>query len=228
MNDTREHLDDDVRKVLDVVIRHENIPRKKPKFVNFVKNIIRGIRPATIDKTWEVFEEAHKSNADKNGSAPHEEKPRAEENGKKKQAEEEDGDGAQVEERMGVQMFKGLKPTGGDLEVNGKSKKRKATDDGSDDDCPNGDAKRVAIEEEESEEKPTGGRFDWEETITEILRKKGEMKLNKLKKRVVDEYISQVNTHRTQAELLARVDKKLKKNKCFKVLQDRVALVNRE
>merc|ERR1712130_384768 len=40
---------------------HENIPRKKPKFVNFVKNIMRNrARPHSIDKTWELFEQALK------------------------------------------------------------------------------------------------------------------------------------------------------------------------
>jgi len=41
-------------------MEHENIPRKRAKFTNFVKNIRRGVRPTTIDKTWELFEQALK------------------------------------------------------------------------------------------------------------------------------------------------------------------------
>merc|ERR1719222_955240 len=54
-------LDGDVRNILDTIQEHENIPRKKPKFVNFVKNIMRNrARPHSIDKTWELFEQALK------------------------------------------------------------------------------------------------------------------------------------------------------------------------
>merc|ERR1719341_969656 len=54
-------LDGDVRNILDTIQEHENIPRKKPKFVNFVKNIMRNrARQHSIDKTWELFEQALK------------------------------------------------------------------------------------------------------------------------------------------------------------------------
>merc|ERR1719500_2577106 len=54
-------LDGDVRSILDTIQEHENIPRKKPKFINFVKNIMRNrARPHSIDKTWELFEQALK------------------------------------------------------------------------------------------------------------------------------------------------------------------------
>merc|ERR1712062_838084 len=54
-------LDSDVKNILDTIQEHENIPRKKPKFINFVKNIMRNrARPHSIDKTWELFEQALK------------------------------------------------------------------------------------------------------------------------------------------------------------------------
>merc|ERR1719420_2546441 len=54
-------LDGDVRNILDTIQEHENIPRKKPKFVNFVKNIMRNkARPHSIDKTWDLFSQALK------------------------------------------------------------------------------------------------------------------------------------------------------------------------
>jgi len=57
-------LDSDVKNILDTIQEHENIPRKKPKFVNFVKNIMRNrARPHSIDKTWELFEQALKPSA---------------------------------------------------------------------------------------------------------------------------------------------------------------------
>merc|ERR1711879_1032459 len=53
-------IEGDVRDLLGQVMEHENIPRKRAKFTNFVKNIRRAVRPTTIDKTWELFEQALK------------------------------------------------------------------------------------------------------------------------------------------------------------------------
>lgn len=46
-------IDKDVKSLLDGIMTFDNIPRKKPKFVNFVKNVIGGGKrcsPATIEK----------------------------------------------------------------------------------------------------------------------------------------------------------------------------------
>ena len=53
------NLDSDVRNIVNTILDHENIPRKKPKFVNFVKNIMRNrANSHSIDKTWELFSQA--------------------------------------------------------------------------------------------------------------------------------------------------------------------------
>ena len=46
-------IDKDVKSLLDGIMAFDNIPRKRPKFVNFVKNVIGGGKrcsPATIEK----------------------------------------------------------------------------------------------------------------------------------------------------------------------------------
>ena len=46
-------IDKDVKSLLDGIMTFDNIPRKKPKFINFVKNVIGGGKrcsPATIEK----------------------------------------------------------------------------------------------------------------------------------------------------------------------------------
>ena len=46
-------MDKDVKSLLDGIMTFDNIPRKKPKFVNFVKNVIGGGKrcsPTTIEK----------------------------------------------------------------------------------------------------------------------------------------------------------------------------------
>lgn len=54
-------LEPDVKNIVETILNHENIPRKKPKFVNFIKNIMRNkARPHSIDKTWDLFSQAMK------------------------------------------------------------------------------------------------------------------------------------------------------------------------
>ena len=37
-------LDSDVRSVTEAIMAYENVPRKKPKFMNFAKNVLGGGR----------------------------------------------------------------------------------------------------------------------------------------------------------------------------------------
>ena len=54
-------MDSDVKHVLDSIQGYENIPRKRAKFINFCKNVLaRKSSPASIEKTWDLFEKALK------------------------------------------------------------------------------------------------------------------------------------------------------------------------
>lgn len=59
------NIDSDVKSIVNTIMDHENIPRKKPKFVNFVKNIMRNrANVHAIDKTWDLFSQALKPPVD--------------------------------------------------------------------------------------------------------------------------------------------------------------------
>jgi len=65
-------MDKDVKSLLDGIMAFDNIPRKKPKFVNFVKNVVGGGKrcsPATIEKTWSIFEAEIKKKQDNSTSS---------------------------------------------------------------------------------------------------------------------------------------------------------------
>merc|ERR1711874_769803 len=58
-------LERDVENIVNTIINHENIPRKRNKFVNFIKNIMRNKASASsIDKTWDLFSQAQKLGTD--------------------------------------------------------------------------------------------------------------------------------------------------------------------
>merc|ERR1711935_542189 len=81
------------------------------------------------------------------------------------------------------------------------------------------------VDEDESDLKKT--KFDWDDVITGLLKNKdgNEMKLNKLKKKCVNEFFPlNEGTHKTAEEVGAKFDKKLQKRK-YRLLKDKVRLI---
>lgn len=253
MSDPSQDLDNDVRELLNTIMNHENIPRKRAKFMNFVKNIKRGIRPATIDKTWEFFEQALKPKKVEEAKPSNDEPLKNDEaqnvtqskkdKKKKKKAIQDDDD--LDNSRQGVKMFEGIqeKENNGTASENGdgsggkKKKKKKSklaeeVNNLENETSEKNGTKRKRENEDEGEEQPESKRahsekFVWEDVVVKILEKKGDMKLNKLKKKVVAEYMSQLGeTHKSEETLRVKVDKTLKKSRRFKTLKDVVSLVD--
>ena len=221
-------LDGDVRNILDTIQEHENIPRKKPKFINFVKNIMRNrARPHSIDKTWELFEQALKPPAlpaepmevekaePLNGGSV---KAASQEKNGKDETPEKENEGGKKEKKKKKKKDKQLPETVEDTET---SRKRKSSDAG------DGEDGGTTKDDESSVKK---AKFDWDEVITACLKEKdsNEMKLVKLKKKCLREYFSaHEGTHKTKEEIGAKFDKKVKK-RSYKVLKDRIKLVGEE
>jgi len=235
-------LDGDVRSIVNTIMDHENIPRKQAKFGNFVKNIMRNkARPHSIDKTWELFSQALKP-------TPNEEKKEnvEMETDEKKEVELEDlvEKGSKTKSKKEKKKKKEKakdQPSEEDtsekenVQKESKKKKNKKKNEETVDEKPiNLKRKREekmdvdqTIESEESPEKRV--KFDWDVTITSLLKQKGsEMKLNKLKKKCVAEYMAQhEGTHLTEEKVGAKFDKKLKKRK-YRILKDKVKLITEE
>ena len=231
-------LDSDVRSIVNTILDHENIPRKKPKFVNFVKNIMRNkARPHSIDKTWDLFSQALKPpeppsqtkmevTAEEQADSVEVEETKAKDKKKKKKSKDvAASEDARIEENLEKE----------NVEVKSKKKKKKKEKEleTSNSQSPEKSLKRKrddSMEVDENEVSPAPvkkSKFDWDETITSVLMKKegNEMKLNKLKKKCLQEFLSQnEGTHKTTEEIGAKFDKKLKKRK-YRVLKDKVKLI---
>merc|ERR1719193_190389 len=215
-------LDGDVRNILDTIQEHENIPRKKPKFVNFVKNIMRNrARPHSIDKTWELFEQGLKPpplpepmEVEKAENGESDKTESRETNGKDETPEKENEGGKKEKKKK-----KKLSDTTENVDTK-TSRKRKSSDAGENEDS--------TTKDEESPVKKA--KFDWDEVITACLKEKdgNEMKLVKLKKKCLREYFSaHEGTHKSKEEVGAKFDKKVNK-RSYKVLKDRIKLVGVE
>merc|ERR1712106_321626 len=226
-----QNIDNDVKNIVNTILDHENIPRKKPKFTNFVKNIMRNrANIYAIDKTWELFSQALKPTAVEMSQKKEEvkveskteeavEEPKKSKKKKKDKSEtmdddvemdEDDGSKKKPKKERKKDKLKAL-----EKEVNGdenKNNKRKRDD---------------TMEEDEDESDLKKTKFDWDDVITGLLKNKdgNEMKLNKLKKKCVNEFFSlNEGTHKTAEEVGAKFDKKLKKRK-YRLLKDKVRLI---
>jgi len=263
-----QNIDSDVKNIVNTILDHENIPRKKPKFSNFVKNIMRNrASPHAIDKTWDLFSQALKPPAPPavkevpqekevekevliEKSEEETEKKEKKRKKEKKKDKSDDGDVEMAEEESSrkkskkerkkekLRLIEEEENTSETSEKENKekgSKKKKKKDknkemekEESEDLNKNKKRKRdeeMEVDEDASDPKKT--KFDWDEVITSLLMQKEdkEMKLNKLKKKCVNEFFSaNEGTHKTTEEVGAKFDKKLKKRK-YRLLKDRVKLV---
>ena len=230
---------------------HDNIPRKKPKFVNFVKNIMRNrARPHSIDKTWELFEQALKP------PAVVEAEPMDTKEGEVEAGGETDKKKKSKKKKKGDEENEDVKEASPDIENGEKKlskKKQKKRDRELADKMEEEDEKKENEEKtgkEEREEKkakkrkrdeveeestpelnsPKKTKFDWDELIAGCLKTKEghEMKLVKLKKKCISEFFSQhEGTHKTKEEVGAKFDKKLKK-RSYRLLKDKVKLITED
>merc|ERR1712115_377623 len=131
----------DVKNILDTIQEHENIPRKKPKFINFVKNIMRNrARPHSIDKTWELFEQALKPPAalsepmDVQNSEPQNRESisiaGSETNGKEKTPENTDVEDTSKEKKKKKKDKNAVSSNTTDVEMNGKENTPETEEEG--------------------------------------------------------------------------------------------------
>jgi cell growth-regulating nucleolar protein len=209
-------MDNDVKQLLEAIMGNDNIPRKRAKFINFAKNVAaRRCSPSTIEKTWDIFEEALKepkpvkTEEESNGNGKNSEEK---ENG---QNEENGGGDADAVIRDGVPMFEGTKKA--------KKKKRKAQDE-----VAEPIVKKLKVDDvplESAPTSPSSTKFDWIECISSILEDKGPIKMKKLKKKVVNEYVDKhPDTPKSRLDLEVKFQKKVAKCKVFKVTNETVEL----
>jgi len=207
IQDRSHTLDNDVKQVLSMIQGYENIPRKRQKFINFCKNVLsRKFSPFVIDKTWEVFEEVLKD-------------PKSAATVDKADSRNNDNVAASLNES----------------EKNGRKKRKHSGDK------ENGDAgehtesndgiqmfkgtKKCKMDEEDIQDVSQNKKFDWTDCVTQILDIKGSIKWAKLKKKVINEYCSTYpDTVKTRLELESKLEKKVKKNKKFKISNEIISI----
>lgn len=206
----------------------------------------------SIDKTWELFSQALapptppptttttttvETSQMEVETVVERKESKKEKKKKKKRDQDESEDSENNVKKSKKQKKKSNDEEGSEKEnseVKTKKKTKKDKNKDVDEDTPLKTLKRKADDdemetgeiEEPAAKKVKQAKFNWEESIEEILKKNdGSIKMKKLKKKIVNELLaSNSSKPMTPEEASAKFEKKIKKMSKFKVLHDRVSL----
>lgn len=263
------NISSNIRSILNQMSTFDNIPRKKVKFQNWVRNSLKVFDQGVQDEVWEIFAEAQKGDPNNNAPKPSNtpaaesksESPAAtEETEKKKKSKRERKEERQNKNKKEKKDLSSEEPlqngtkkkgkkrkmeedenneSGNDEEAAGK-KKKKQHEDASENGKKNKKRNDPRGEEQEEEAEENGadengdedssnrGKFNWKGTIRALLRlaPDNELPIKKLRKKVIAQYyVVSSEQHKSEEELLATFNKKIKNNPKFRVLKEKVKLV---
>lgn len=205
------NLTNDEKNILQHISKHENIPRKKAKFMNFVKNSMGfRVNMKAVESCWIKIEAASNEIANNNKSIKAEkiDEPTKNDNG----------------ENINVNSIENTQENGKTEKKSSKKRKHDELDVDKDDVKQpkvklNGkkiesnndlstDKQKVQKEDEEITNPEV--KFDWRSRIFHTLGTKQEISLRKLEKKVVAKYLKH-SKKLTNEQAIARLHKKLNK-----------------
>jgi cell growth-regulating nucleolar protein len=210
ITDKKKNLSNGVKKILETISSYDNIPRKKAKFLNFMKNSFRYMRDDELNVAWSLLEEAMIEN-----------KPASTNNQQ---------NGAKANGANSVQQangFNGVEQANGANGVQQANGKRKLDDEDEPANEPSEKKSKVSkVDDDESLVTTTSPeKFSWTETIRSILSaKNNEIKMKKLKRKVLKQYQSLTGSEWSD-KVESKFNKKINKLKGVVVEDERVRLL---
>ncbi|KAK0162552.1 hypothetical protein PV327_006320 [Microctonus hyperodae] len=205
------NLTKDEKNILQHISKHENIPRKKVKFMNFVKSSMGfRVNMNAVESCWMKIEAASNEIAKNNKSVETEKV-----NGSTKDDNGENINVNSVEnskENEKIEKKSSKKRKHDELNVDENNiKQQKLKLDDKEIEANNDlstDKQQVQKEGEEITNSET--KFDWQSRILHVLGTKQEVSLRKLEKKVVAKYLKHSNKL-TNEQAVARLHKKINK-----------------
>uniref|UniRef100_A0A8C5LWZ7 Cell growth-regulating nucleolar protein n=1 Tax=Leptobrachium leishanense TaxID=445787 RepID=A0A8C5LWZ7_9ANUR len=271
------NISPNMQNILSQISTYNNIPRKKAKFQNWVKNSLKIHNQALQDQVWEIFSEATSTgtkdqektepanaapgklpseSSEQQGETKKSKRERKEERQKKNKkekkdllAEEETDTGKKKKakkRKMENEEENEVEEQDEAREDDPKKKKKKRNAESeeqnghNEDDAPKrgkkGKHKKSKAEEpceeqnpvDENEDVASKGKFNWKGTIKALLKRApdNELPVKRLRKKVISQYYALSSAqHKSEEEILATFNKKLRGNPNFRVLKEKVKLV---
>lgn len=214
IQETNTEIGQGVRQILSLIADKDNLPRKRMNFIRYLQNSFKNLKEKDIENTWSVLEEAQKSN--KQQQPPPQKKTDIsalpEQNGNNKRKLEHEDETPQIKNN------KKQKKSEESSVIQTSSKNGKQSVEEAKEDHNNTD---INIQETTD-----NGRFNWSETIKNILNSKNnEMKIKKLKKKVLNKYKKYSGLNDINEKIEKKFNKKITKLGLV-VAEDNVRLIS--
>ncbi|XP_030752776.1 cell growth-regulating nucleolar protein [Sitophilus oryzae] len=215
ISESEKNLRPSLKNLLNTISSYSNVPRKKVKFMNFIKSSSGGrVNINDIEEVWSLIEKYKEKNtldkqkiADKNGNKPNDEIQ------------------SKVDNRENSNVTKKRKTP--DIEKNSlkdnqehlQKKKKKRKDEENIHNVEEINAVNVNIQD------ITCKNFNMKQEILEILNLKKDISLKKLQKKVLKAYVNSVGEIECQEKIVKKFNKKLSKITNIKIEDDRISLI---
>uniref|UniRef100_A0A4W6D4G0 Cell growth-regulating nucleolar protein n=1 Tax=Lates calcarifer TaxID=8187 RepID=A0A4W6D4G0_LATCA len=232
-----------LKDVLLQVSTYDNVPRKKAKFQNWMRNSLKIANTSLHDEVWNIISATDSApevpqqttrdeqtvaevkvdtngNEKQNGQVDVEKKKKRNKQERKEARQQKNGKALKSAEKNVAQEPE--EDHAGKKKKKDRKRKRGCEEDG--DEEQNGHSV-----EDETSIKKTKGKFNWKGNIKAVLRDSPDQELSvkKLRKKVLAAYYSFTGdgNFKSEEEVLALFNKKINNNPKFRVLKDRVKLV---
>uniref|UniRef100_A0A3Q0R2H8 Cell growth-regulating nucleolar protein n=1 Tax=Amphilophus citrinellus TaxID=61819 RepID=A0A3Q0R2H8_AMPCI len=211
-----------LRDVLQQLSTYDNVPRKKAKFQNWMKNSLKIVNPSLQEEVWNILSTADNVT---NGNESSNDHLIEEEEKKKKLNKQERREARQQKNRNAMKGAGNIVSREPEQDEGGKKKKDRKRKQCTEED----EEQNSRRTQNETSSKKTKSKFNWKGNIKAILRESPdqEMSVKKLRKKVLAAYYSFTGDRnfKTEEEVLALFNKKINKNPKLRVLKDTVRLV---
>ncbi|XP_052005460.1 cell growth-regulating nucleolar protein-like [Xyrauchen texanus] len=230
-----------LRQVLDQVSSYDNVPRKRAKFQNWMKNSLKIHNLSLVEQVWEIFSSAANSdgglqtNEKPDGSAESQTNLKngadAEQNGEndKSKREKKHKRKNEISELNGENDNSKQSRKKRKREENGEKMSKKSQQEEVDQSESLNPEGEESVNQEAESESNSRGKFNWKGTIKAVLRDAPDegLAVKKLRKKILAAYysFSGDSNFRSEEELLSLFNKKINNNPKIKVLKDKVRLV---
>ncbi|XP_021697945.1 cell growth-regulating nucleolar protein [Aedes aegypti] len=218
ITDSKRNLSKGISEVFNVIRKNDNIPRKQKGFLNFFANSAKHIRRNDVEAAWALLEEEVKKNQTNaaeqnqtNGAVP----DGMWIPGQKATVPKEKQNGNEEPKQNGFKKRKLEEEKDEQVEVPAKKTKKKDKQQKQNGTTEQEHEQLVApvVEENGTNDSSTGGdKFKWGDVIrSTLMSKNNEMKLDKLKKKVLKKYRQLMGGEEVSDKIERKFSKKLTK-----------------
>lgn len=224
------NLSRDERQMLQSLSKHDNIPRKKAKYLNFVKNVMGyRVNMNVVDSCWAKMEAAFKGPAENKTTEIQVTNGKTNDNTSVEKTSNVENENIENISQEKCDSIVNNENKNNENEKKKKKKKRVLETEVKNDEVDEPETKRQCLTKQSADNQIVESneikKFNWKKNILEVIDNKEEISLKKLKKKVIEKYLNHVENSVDKEKAISRFDKKLNKIANLVVDNNKVKLV---